>query len=292
LSDDTSQAQVWLQAFASLCEPRGRLSSHSLAKQIYWQTGDDVQLDSSYHLLSPLYASSLAHRVFETLQEDRFSEAAKAARDARKGNTFSERPVHDYPQMAVQQLGGTKPQNISQLNSERRGNNCLLASLPPMWRSAEVRPLYNTDSMFHRYNRRPEVRQCVKTLLQFLKTNPTSNEATRNKRAGLVNLLIDEFLQFSAELRNLKPGWSQMAECKLSDAECRWLDEAGVATTDAALGHSPPIDLPERISFSFANWLNAQLRDPLPMGDPEFLAWRNAMLEEIKTQEREGIYAE
>lgn len=292
LSDDPEQAQAWLQAFASLTEPRGRVTSDTLAKQLYWQTGDDVQADSSYHLLTPLYASSLAHRVYETLQDDRFSEAAKAARDARKANTFSERPVHEYPQMAVQQLGGTKPQNISQLNSERRGNNCLLASLPPVWRSMDLKPLNNTDSMFHRYSRRPEVRQSVKALLAFLKTDPARNEATRSKRAAWINLLIDEFLQFTAELRSLEPGWSQTPQCTLTESECRWLDTEGVAVTDAELDRSPPTDIPERISAAFANWLNAQLRPPLPMGDPEFLAWRNTMMEEIKAQEREGMYVE
>jgi len=291
-SDDPTQAQAWLQAFATLTEPRGRVSSHTLAKQLYWQTGDDVQANDSYHLLSPLYASSLAHRVYETLQDDRFSEAAKAARDARKANTFSERPVHEYPQMAVQQLGGTKPQNISQLNSERRGNNCLLASLPPVWHSMDLKPLLNTDSMFRRYSRRPEVRQAVKDLLAFLKTDPTRNVATRIKRAAWVNLLIDEFLQFTAELRSLEPGWSQTPQCKLSESECRWLDAEGVAVTDAELDRARPIDIPERISAAFANWLNAQLRNPLPMGDPEFLEWRNTIYEEIKAQEREGSYAE
>jgi CRISPR-associated protein Csy1 len=292
LSDDPSQAQAWLQAFATLTEPRGRVTSHTLAKQVYWQTGDDVQTDDSYHLLSPLYASSLAHRVYETLQDDRFSDAAKAARDARKANIFSERPVHEYPHMAVQQLGGTKPQNISQLNSERRGNNCLLASLPPVWRSVDLKPLHNTDSMFHRYSRRPEVRQSVKALLAFLKTDPTRNAATRSKRAVWVNLLIDEFLQFTAELRSLEPGWSQTPQCKLSESECRWLDDDGVKATDAELDRAPPTDIPERISAAFANWLNAQLRPPLPMGDPEFLEWRNTMYEEIKAQERESTHAE
>lgn len=292
LSDDPVQAQAWLQAFATLTQPRGRVTSHTLAKQLYWQTGDDVQADNSYHLLSPLYASSLAHRVYETLQDDRFSEAAKAARDARKANTFSERPVHEYPQMAVQQLGGTKPQNISQLNSERRGNNCLLASLPPVWCSMDLKPLLNTDSMFHRYSRRPEVRQAVKALLAFLKTDPTRNVATRSKRAAWVNLLIDEFLQFTAELRSLEPGWSQTPLCKLTESECRWLDDDGVKATDAELDRVRPSDIPERICAAFANWLNAQLRPPLPMGDPEFLAWRNAMMEEIKAQEREGMYVE
>ena len=291
LSDEPEQAQALMQAFASLTAPRGRLASHTLAKQLYWQTGDDPHDNASFHLLAPLYASSLAHRVFETLQDDRFSDAAKAARDARKANSFSERPVREYPQLAVQQLGGTKPQNISQLNSERRGNNCLLASLPPVWRSVELKPLLATDSIFNRYSRRPEVRQNLKSLLAFLKTDPAKNKPTRQQRAAHVSLLIDEFLQFSAELRSLPPGWSQTPTCQLSDAEARWLDPEGVAATDAALDRKPPTDINERISAAFANWLNAQLRDPLPMGDPEFLEWRKEMQEQIKAEEREASHA-
>lgn len=162
LSDDPAQAQDWINAFAALTEPRGRLASHTLAKQLYWLTGNNPHDDASYHLLAPLYASSLAHRVYQTVQDDRFSEEAKTARDAKKAGTFSERPVREYPQLAVQQLGGTKPQNISQLNSERRGNNFLLASLPPTWRTEELKPLLKTESMFPRYSRRPEVKQMVK----------------------------------------------------------------------------------------------------------------------------------
>jgi CRISPR-associated protein Csy1 len=105
-------------------------------------------------------------------------------------------------------------------------------------------------------------------------------------------LLIDEFLQFTAELRSLEPGWSQTPQCKLTESECRWLDDDGVKATDAELDRAPPTDIPERISAAFANWLNAQLRPPLPMGDPEFLEWRNTMMEEIKAQEREGMYVE
>ena len=288
LSDDPVQAQAWMQAFASLVAPHGHLASHTLAKQLYWQVGDNPLDDAGFHLLSPLYASSLAHRVFETLQDDRFGDAAKAAREAKKANTFSERPVREYPQLAVQQLGGTKPQNISRLNSERRGNNSLLASLPPVWRSVELQPLLGADSMFPRYSRRPQVHQNLKALLAFLKTDPKRNMATRTKRAAWVHLLIDEFLQFTAELRSLEPGWSQTPACQLGDAEARWLDPDGVAAIDAALDRAPPTDIPERISAAFANWLNAQLRDPLPMGDPEFLEWRNEMHEQIKAEEREG----
>lgn len=292
LSEDPAQAHAWMQAFATLVTPRGRLASHTLAKQLYWQSGDDPLDDGGFHLLAPLYASSLAHRVFETLQDDRFSDASKTAREAKKANTFSERPVREYPQLAVQKLGGSNTQNVSHLNSKRRGNNSLLASMPPVWRSADLQPLLRTESMFHRYGHRPDVRQNVKALLAFLKTDPKRNLATRGKRAAWVRLLIDEFLQFTAQLRSLEPGWSQTAACRLGDAESRWLDPDGVAATDAALERVPPNDVPERISAAFANWLNAQLLDPLPMGDAEFLEWRKEMHEQIKAEEREGLYAE
>jgi CRISPR-associated protein Csy1 len=288
LSDDPAKAQIWMQAFASLIEPRGRVASHTLAKQLYWQISEDPYVDAGFHVLAPLYASSLAHRVFETLQDDRFSDAARAAREDKKANTFSERSVREYPQLAVEQLGGTKPQNISQLNSERRGNNSLLASLPPVWHSVDLTPLYHTDSIFHRYSRRPAVRQNVNALRAFLKAEPKQNMETRDKRAAWVHLLIDEFLQFTAELRSLEPGWSQAPTCQLGEAEARWLDPDGTAQTDAELSRSPIMEIPEQISALFANWLNAQLRDQLPAGDPEFLAWRNAMQEQIKAEEREG----
>jgi len=150
LSDDAQQAADWMEAFAGLTRPRGRLASHTLAKQLYWPTGDDPHDDAQYHLLAPLYASSLAHRVWQQIQDDRFSEEAKAARQARHDGLWSDRPVREYPQLAVQQLGGTKPQNISQLNSERRGGNYLLASLPPAWRSLDIRPLLRAESMWKR----------------------------------------------------------------------------------------------------------------------------------------------
>ncbi|MEO8120394.1 MAG: type I-F CRISPR-associated protein Csy1, partial [Rhodoferax sp.] len=285
---------TWISAFAGLTEPRGRATSHTLAKQLYWPVAKDIEKDfnphddTDFHLLAPLYASSLAHRVYQTVQDDRFSEEATAARKAKKEGEYSERPVREYPQLAIQKLGGTKPQNISQLNSERRGDNLLFASLPPTWRSVDLKPLLGTDTMFHRFGRRPEVRSMVKALLAFLKTDPTRNLATRKRRAEWVNGLIDEFLQFSAELRSLPPGWSQAQECRLSNPEKHWLDPDGVDEGLVSGGLPLPTDTDERVSALFANWFNAQLRDPLPMGDPEYLEWRDQMHEQIKAEEREA----
>jgi len=294
LSDDPTQAQTWGSAFAGLIEPRGRIASHTLAKQLYWPVakgvGDDFDPhdDADFHLLAPLYASSLSHRVYKTVQVDRFSEEATAARKAKKESEYSERPVREYPQLAIQKLGGTKPQNISQLNSERRGENLLFSSLPPTWRAVDLKPLLGTNSMFPRYSRRPEVKQLVKALLAFLKSDPVNNRETKERRTELINGLIDEFLQLTAELRSLPPGWSQAQECRLTNAEKHWLDPEGVEQALVLEGLPLSTDTAERVSALFANWLNAQLRDPLPMGDPEYLEWRNQMFDAIKAEEREA----
>ena len=290
LSSDAAQAQAWMASFAGLTERHGRVVSHTLAKQIYWLVGGDPHEDADFHLLAPLYASSLAHRVYQTVQDDRFSEGAVAARQARKEGKYSARPVREYPQMAIQKLGGTKPQNISQLNSERRGDNLLFASLPPAWRSFDVKPLLGTESMFPRFSRRNEVRRMIRALLAFLKSDPIRNLETRRRRAEWVDGIIDEFLQFRAELRPLPPGWSQTPECHLPNAVKHWLDPQGAKQALRSDGLPLPTDTAERVSALFANWLNAQLRDPLPMGDPEFLEWRNRIYEQIKAEEREGCH--
>lgn len=288
-SNDTKQAQVWMSAFAGIVEPRGRVNSHTLAKQIYWLIGDDPDPhdNASFHLLAPLYATSLAHRVYLTIQDDRFSDAAKIAREAKKDGTFSDRPVREYPQMAIQKLGGSNQQNIGQLNSERNGENFLLASLPPIWRSLAIKPVLGTDSMFDRFGWRPEVKRLIGTLLVFLKSDPARNLETRERSDKMVNTLIDEFWQFSAELHSLEPGWSQVRECQLGAAEKHWLDPDGVAQACSESGLQLPTDTAENVSRNFANWINALLRDPLPMGDPEFIHWRKLMFEQLKEEERE-----
>lgn len=290
LSDDVEEGRAWLNAFAGLVTPRGRPTSHTLAKQLYWQVGADAEQDESFHLLAPLYASALAHRVYDRLKDDRFSEASKTAREAKKANAYSERPVHEYPNLAIQQLGGSNQQNVGVLNTKRTGQNHLFASLPPVWRSVELKPLLNSDSMFPRFARRPAVKTALRELLAFLKTDPTPNIHTRKRRAAWVAELTSEFLQFTAELHSLPAGWSLQSECSLPERQARWLDPDGWVQDDEAHDRVPPTDVAEHICALFADWLNAALKNPLPMGDPEWLEWKKVIWEDIKEEEREGNY--
>jgi CRISPR-associated protein Csy1 len=272
LSDNPNIAQAWMAAFAGLVAPRDKFSSHTQAKQIYWYIGNDPHDDAGYHLLAPLYPTSLVHRVHQTLQDDRFSDAAKEARQARKAGKWHERPVREYPNLAVQKLGGTKPQNISQLNSERRGDNYLLASLPPLWQAVPVKPLFNVTSLFNVYQRRREVRKLIKDFYSFLVGNPTANQATRMQRDEFLSAFLDELIQFTAEMQTLASGWSKDPCCELPSLQCAWLDpDANDANTDEVI---------EVIAKDFAQWLNKKL-DQLPVGDSEFLYWRKLAREPL-----------
>lgn len=283
LSEDAAKAGQWMQAFAGLAAARGKPSSHTHAKQLYWLHGTDAHDDSAYHLLAPLYPTSLVHRVYQQLQDDRFSDEAKAARAARKDGTLHARPVREYSDLAIQQLGGTKPQNISQLNSERRGNNSLLASVPPVWKSADVRPLLGVSSLFKVFGRRREVQQQARAMRRFLEAKPPANVETRRKVDAWVNGLIDELLQFSAELQTLAPGWSATSDCALPTAQRLWLDPNDAEPITAAAD-----DAADQVAEDFARWLNTQLRDPLPVGDAEFLHWRKLAREQFSADEREA----
>ena len=290
LSDNPEQAAAWVEEFTRVTKPRGNISSHTLAKQLYWLTGSDPSDDSNYHLLAPLFATSLAHRVYQTVNADRFDEASKNARKARMEDQFTDHILHDYPKMAVQKLGGTKPQNISYLNSNRKGDNYLLASLPPRWKSVNLKPLLHTDSMFRRFGQRPDVKLLVRDLRAFLKSDPTANVTTRDGRDALVTALVGELLVFGAEVRMLPPGWSQSPDCDLSSAERQWLDPEGAAAAEQS-GEALPASSVEQISHAFGRWLNRQMRDPLPMGDPEYQHWSALAQAELDVEDWEPNHA-
>jgi CRISPR-associated protein Csy1 len=285
LHTDPAQAQTLRDAFVSLTQPRAEgASSHTLAKQLYWLTGSSACDDADYTLLAPLYATSLAHAVHAQVQEDRFGEANKTARQARRERKTHGGVFHDYPGLAVQNMGGTKPQNISQLNSERRGVNYLLSSLPPQWQASAVRLPVHAKSVFDRmFIARPEVRSTVRALRVFLESAREINQATRQRREELLDTLVDELVSLAAELQQvLPPGWSRNDERfeDLHRSEQLWLDPLRAEQPDEAAFAREwlQMDWPAAVGQRFANWLNAQLRGKLPVGDAEARAWQKELL--------------
>jgi len=274
---------------ATLCiqllEPKCVTASvNTLSKQLYWLTGTNACDDAQYTLLAPLYATSLAHAVHAQVQKDRFGEVNKAARQARRERKMHTDVFHDYPGLAVQKLGGTKPQNISQLNSERRGINYLLSSLPPQWQASAVRLPVHAASVFDRlFIARPEVRRTVRALRVFLESEPDADLATRKRREELLDGLVDELVSLAAELQQiLPPGWSRDDGrfADLNRSEQLWLDPLRAEQPDEAdfAREWLQMDWPAAVGQRFANWLNLQLRGKLPVGDAEARAWQKELL--------------
>lgn len=288
LTDDAALAQEWVASFASIVNGKGVVASHTLGKQLYFPLPD-----GGYHLLAPLFPTALIHRLHGILQEDRFSDAVKAARVARKQGVNHPHGYHEYLNMVVQNFGGSKPQNISQLNSERGGANNLLASVPPVWQHQGIAPPLRVASVFDK--RGPVGRErdlwflVTKVLRPFLLgVNDYNNINIRNKRQSLVQNVIDTVLDVVAQIQCLPTGWSQVPECKLSAAEKRWLDVQAYAdgVVSAAADAPPaPQDWPDAVSERFAHWLNAVVsNDILVLGDAEFLEWKHQFKEALSDE--------
>ncbi|MBS7349071.1 MAG: type I-F CRISPR-associated protein Csy1 [Comamonas sp.] len=279
---DTAAAQPWLDLLGSKCP---QVAVSTLSKQVYWLASPaaDACNDHAYLLLAPLFPASLTHQAYKQIHADRYSEANNAARKARREGKPHDGIFRDYPGLAVQKMGGTKPQNISQLNSERGGVNYLLASLPPQWRTKGERLPVNTYSVFERFfTNRPPVRRTVQALQRFLQSNPEPNQATRQRRESLVDGLLSELMLMVSELHQLPPGWSADSQRfgNLHRSEQLWLDPLRAEKPSEAEFAEEWLRLewPAAIAQRFANWLNAQLRGKLPVGDAEAQEWAKVLL--------------
>ena len=278
LAPDADMAGEWAEGFLSvLAAPEP--SAHKFAKQCYWP----VQ-SNEYHLLIPLYATSLADMIHATIQRARFSDEAKATREARRKEEYSEQEAISYPDLAVQSFGGTKPQNISQLNSQRHGESYLFSCEPPSWQKQTTPPL-NIGSIFHQYFERRLYRDHIQPLRDFLQrvADKPNNERIRRQRAGRLEAIVDEILNLAAFIQQLPPGWSAAPECRLPKAERFWLDPNRAETDEEFLSQREKTDWQVEVAQNFARWLSQKLEsDTLAFGAVEQREFRALLEPELR----------
>ena len=281
-------ASDWIRAFAALDQADGRPASHPLARQLYWPLNGD-----GYHLLAPLFPTSLAQAQYERLREARFSEATRAAREARRKGEPHAAGFRNFPNLAIMHFGGTKPQNISQLNSERRGEAWLLAALPPDWKPQGLKPPCHVESVFGRWLMdASSVRDATATLSKFLQNTAHNNADIRRKRAFLTAQLIDEVLFLTARIRDLPAGWSAEPGCRLCLAEALWLDPGRARIDSDFASARGKIDWKEQVPEAFSRWLNARLdSERTPMSDDERQHWKNSLKDEMRLLREELDHA-
>lgn len=125
VSDDKEKRGYWSSQIRQAYQSQ-QIRSHTLAKQIYIPIGN-----ADYHLVSPMYSSSLAHDIALAVKASNDKE--NIAKLARQQNAWSEEAYIFYPKVAT--LGVTKSnhQNVSALNGQRGGQLYLFSALPPKW---------------------------------------------------------------------------------------------------------------------------------------------------------------
>ncbi|GEB86676.1 type I-F CRISPR-associated protein Csy1 [Zymomonas mobilis subsp. mobilis] len=281
LSENPDQAEEWLSSFAGLLSSDKKVQSHALMKQLYWLRGEDPTEDDQYILLQPLFPSALVNYVHQNIQDVRFGESNKKARSAFYKKEASELVYQEYKKLAVRRLGGTKPQNISQLNSERGGVNYLLASLPPRWMGKRrILPL-NCKSALEVFFKRPNVYSQIDKLIKFLKSNPPD---TRQHQQRFEQKLTESLVDFAATIKAEMPvGWSREKSCQLPMDERLWLDpERSLFSLRDDSDEADQIfyndymkgDWPDAVAQDFGRRLNAKLRhQDIPVGETEYIHW-------------------
>ncbi len=267
-----TQLSEWMHGFLQVLRPK-ILSSHTLAKQIYFPINDH-----KYHLLSPIFASSLAQALYNHIYQSRYSESAKAARKSKRENKYSTDIIKSYPNLVVQTFGGTKPQNVSQLNSARGGKVYLFNCAPPIWNSNIKAPRKNFISKYFDPLVRTQIKDLKNLLLSMRYKN--KNKTNRDRRFDHVEELINNLLFYAAQIQSLPPGWS--ADTNLPKEQQLWLDPGRAEIDEEFKKNFQKMEWMQAITNEFAHWLNQKLRHKyLNMGDPEYDAWRKQLLKSM-----------
>ncbi len=177
-----------------------------------------------YHLLSILTNSGIVFALKERIDNLRYSEEAKAAREARKEGKCIEPPHYkELFDLTVVGYGGTKPQNISVLNNRYGGKAYLLSSLPPKIERRLVRfpkKDFFTESIPYR-----RVREILKSLDGIITTD-YNNVYIRRGRKYRYEQLMDLIIAQMMRVRSVSSEQYREEDSRLPQYQKIWLCDA------------------------------------------------------------------
>ncbi|CFU96073.1 type I-F CRISPR-associated protein Csy1 [Yersinia pseudotuberculosis] len=288
LAENPQQLALWVEGFKQALVDK-QLTSHKLAKQFYFPVGLD-----QYHLLSPLFSSSLAQAMHQRIAEARFSDQSKEAKVAHKAGKWHSEARVIYLKTAVQNIGGTKPQNISYLNSVRGGKVWLLPCGAPPWKNIQKPPI-KYRSIFHdRSEFTVLARNNLWQMQQYLLgVKPLSNTMDiRAVRLACSDEIIDILFNYVAEIQNLDGtnGWSDAEDCKLKRSEQLWLDPNRAMDDPVFKLEREKGDWKQEVSQDFGYWLNRWLQhDELVFGYVEQREWSSLFKQRLREFEQGSL---
>lgn len=284
LSDNPEKILHWMAGFAAAVVPIPD-RSHALAKQTYFP------VEGGYHLVSPQFASSLAHELYLRVEQSRFSNEAKEARKHRASRATY--PMDDvrYSNNARMKFGGSNPQNVSLLNRKRGGVVYLLNTAPPEWRTRLSLPLKGKEAFWRLYGRC--ARLTFENLRSFLERVGDYNDVqVRRRRQTLIDELVDRFLHLVVELRlEGQAGWSQQSELRLAEQCLLDPGRRVLANDDSFASLFDSGDWCDEVSKTFGQYVNLRIGSmklrggarARRLGDVEANEWAKVLERELRS---------
>lgn len=216
----TAGYQELEQGLLAIKDSNANEATHARVKQVYFPVEDD------YHLLSVLTPSSLMFALKQRINQYRFSEEVKTAREAKRNNQYYEDGFAEIYQLSVIGYGGTKPQNISVLNNQNGGTAYLLESLPPIFDKRNTNPPrsnFFSDSLKLK-NFKPAFDKLHQHLIKL--NTDRNNKPLRNKRDWMIKNILYQVADILWQIRYLKAGWSDSDRyANLPQSQKIWLDQ-------------------------------------------------------------------
>ncbi|KJZ00767.1 type I-F CRISPR-associated protein Csy1 [Pseudoalteromonas ruthenica] len=289
-TDDEQVLNEWQAGFKEALGD-AKLAGHTLSKQLYYPVSQSNSKDQAYHLLIPLTSSAVSQKLHNAVTQTRFGEEAKAIKEARKKGHYHPYESVSFVETAIQNFGGSQPQNISLLNSKsERGSKCFLLSCAPPSYQGQVKAPSKQTSFFNRefsYLTAQNVKE-FKAFLANLKDSDR-NFKTRYKRDfWYTQPILDALFERAAILQNQTEltGWATSADIKMKKAHCLWLD---VFNDNASFqAERDKREWQDEVAHDFATWLLRKLenKDAYLLGDNEHSYFKKLCLQQLKAFER------
>ncbi|RJE76994.1 type I-F CRISPR-associated protein Csy1 [Pseudoalteromonas sp. MSK9-3] len=274
--NEPSDYEVLKEGFLAMIAPSEEVVTSSKIKQVYFPITDESKHTQPYHQLSLLTASGIVFELRKRLDNMRFGDEVKQAREQRKANQVhqSHQEIIDLTTIGY---GGTKPQNISVLNNQYGGRAHLLMSMPPKLKSRDLHfPTSDFFSQTVRYS------QCTKQFqalhkLYLLPNEYHNNMHTRSERDELYQEVIDHVIEQMFTIRSVSIEQFNKLTSALPAAQRIWLchDKATERlTTDnwlEAICNSI-------VSFLFYGYERTLGKKAIKFGDGEYLKIQEIVL--------------
>lgn len=276
LGVDEATFQQWRSGLLQIKGSSDEVKSHTNVKQVYFPVED------GYHLLSVLYPSGLM-----TEHRDRIwkmKRDSKGLRDKVKQKQFHEHGFVEIKNLLTQNFGGTKPQNISKLNSNNGGQAWLMPCFPPELNKHYLR-LPKTDFFKWLYTRDQGLEATLKALHKLLLADYNNIDIRRNRKYR-TSQLFEWILSRAALLQQQPAGWSKAEGFQLPLAQKLWLDAAYIEEREQ---HD---DWQQDIARQISEWIlvtyrrsQSKKKDAAQLGETEAMAFQQELLEYTRQHE-------